>query len=93
MPATLDTATPTLRPHGEALPIEIDRRVDRGEQSLPEDIGILARRSIGWITANSSPPKRASVSLARRQLRSLSATVRKVASPAGWPRKSLMFLK
>ena len=33
--------------------------------------------AFGWITANSSPPRRASVSLVRRQDRSLSATIRK----------------
>jgi hypothetical protein len=41
---------------------------------------------------NSSPPRRAAVSLARRQLRSRAPTSLKTASPREWPSESLMSL-
>jgi hypothetical protein len=44
-------------------------------------------------TANSSPPSRAAVSPARRQLVSRSLTIISSASPAEWPRLSLTVLK
>ena len=44
-------------------------------------------------TANSSPPSRAAVSPARRQLVSRSLTITSSSSPAEWPRLSLTVLK
>ena len=43
--------------------------------------------------ANSSPPKRATISCRRSECRSRSATATISLSPAGWPRLSLMTLK
>ena len=43
--------------------------------------------------ANSSPPKRAAVSLARMLVARRSATSRRTSSPAAWPRLSLIVLK
>ena len=45
------------------------------------------------ITANSSPPRRATKSLRRMVCRSRSETSSSVASPAGWPWRSLIALK
>ena len=47
----------------------------------------------GRTATNSSPPTRASVSLSRSVLRRRAAARRSTASPTGWPRPSLTFLK
>ena len=46
-----------------------------------------------WISTNSSPPKRATVSLLRAVARRRSATARNNASPTAWPKLSLTGLK
>ena len=47
----------------------------------------------GRTATNSSPPTRARVSLSRSVLRRRAAAMRSTASPTGWPRPSLTFLK
>ena len=56
-------------------------------------IASLGSASASISTANSSPPSRAAVSPARRQLVSRSLTTRSSASPAEWPRLSFTVLK
>ncbi len=50
-------------------------------------------RRFSRITANSSPPRRATVSLARTQAVSRAATAFRSWSPTAWPSESLMVLK
>ena len=86
---------PRTVPQAEALDLALEqlgRKVDRVE--APATLAASsARCKSSRITTNSSPPRRATVSSSRTVRVSRSATRRSTASPTGWPRLSLIFLK
>ena len=88
------SATPTLAPTTTWWPSDLE-----GRPRAPRPGG-AARASAAsgwpapaWRTANSSPPRRATVSPSRTQARRRAATARSSASPTGWPSVSLTVLE
>ena len=86
-------AMPMLAPTCSSRPSMTNGAVERVDDPLGDRLGVGAAPTVDSMsTANSSPPKRATVSPVAHRRRSRSATWTSSWSPAAWPRLSLTSL-